>query len=250
MPIRRSPPGGQVDHPGPRLATAAVVPVVPIIDGGKLVPTCRVVPAVPIIDLAAVLPYAGKLVPVVPCPSSRATPWQAGADHRPCQRRSLRRSAGSHRRREGRARQYESIILRNWPECGHRRRLNCSTFTAGGGAGAWVLPPSSHLLTATAWVDGSQLRAQIRQAGPPRWAGRSSGATARNGRGGARGADHRRREAGADVPSRAGRADHRPCRGPALRREAGARGAMPIIQGHALASWCRSSTLPEAVPSS
>ena len=42
------------------------------------------------------------------------------------------------------------------------------------------------------------------------------------------------------------RADHRPCRGAALRREAGARGAMPIIQGHALASWCRSSTLPEA----
>src|SRR5208283_2167941 len=72
------------------LATAAVVPAVPIIDGGKLVPTCRVVPAVPIIDLAAVLPYAGKLVPVVPCPSSRATPWQAGVDHRPCRRRARR----------------------------------------------------------------------------------------------------------------------------------------------------------------
>ncbi len=136
--------------PGPRLATAAMVPVVPIIDGGKLVPTCRVVPAVPIIDLAAVVPYAGKLVPVVPCPSSGATPWQAGADHRPCQRRARRAhrttaadaGAAFPRSREGRARQYESIILRNWPECGHRRRLNCSTFTAGGGAGAWVLPPS------------------------------------------------------------------------------------------------------------
>ena len=145
---------GRAHHPGhlpgPRLATAAVVPVVPIIDGGKLVPTCRVVPAVPIIDLAAVVPYAGKLVPVVPCPSSGATPWQAGADHRPCQRRARRAhrttaadaGAAFPRSREGRARQYESIILRNWPECGHRRRLNCSTFTAGGGAGAWVLPPS------------------------------------------------------------------------------------------------------------
>ena len=407
----------QVDHPGPRLATAAVVPVVPIIDGGKLVPTCRVVPAVPIIDLAAVLPYAGKLVPVVPCPSSRATPWQAGADHRPCQRRSLRHAhidAGA-LQREGRARQYESIILRNWPECGHRRRLNCSTFTAGGGAGAWVLPPSvspadchgpadDGIATPCAVTHGPAAvvgRSIIRGHGSqrPRWcpwcrsstagswcrraescrpcrsstlprscptpgswcpwchahhpgprpgklvpiidlargghvfvdrpqsmpgqlsrsregrarqyesiilrnwpecghrrrlncstftAGGGAGAwvlpssvslltpragkgiatpcadspaaavvgrslaraTARNGRGGARGADHRRREAGADVPSRAGRADHRPCRGPALRREAGARGAMPIIQGHALASWCRSSTLPEAVPSS
>ena len=89
--IRRPPPWWAGHLPGPRLATAAVVPVVPIIDGGKLVPTCRVVPAVPIIDLAAVVPYAGKLVPVVPCPSSGATPWQAGADHRPCQRRARRR---------------------------------------------------------------------------------------------------------------------------------------------------------------
>ena len=62
------------DHPGPRLATAAVVPVVPIIDSReagahRAAPSCR-----------AVVPIdGGKLVPVMPCPSSRATAWQAGA---------------------------------------------------------------------------------------------------------------------------------------------------------------------------
>ena len=212
---------GRADHRpcrGPALRReAGARGAMPIIQGHALASWCR----------SSTLPEA-----VPSCPSSTAV--DAGA--------------AFPRSREGRARQYESIILRNWPECGHRRRLNCSTFTAGGGAGAWVLPPSFHLLTATGRGKESQLRAQIRRP-PPWWAGRSSRATARNGRGGARGADHRRREAGADVPSRAGRADHRPCRGAALRREAGARGAMPIIQGHALASWCRSSTLPEAGPS-
>ncbi len=126
------------DHPGPRVATAAVVPVVPI-DGGKLVP---------IIDLAA------RSCPV--------------ADRRR-ERRARRAGAGNGR---GRAR----------------------------GAG----------------------RADRRREGgaaprqPGSWC-RSSRATGGNGRGPV--ADDRRREAGAGARNgrrRAGRVDHRACRGPAL----------------------------------
>ena len=69
------------DHPGPRVATAAVVPVVP---------------AVPIIDLAAVLPYGGKLLPIIDL-AARSGPVaddrrrEAGAESCPC--RSSRATA-------------------------------------------------------------------------------------------------------------------------------------------------------------
>ncbi len=73
------PSRARADHPGPRLATVPVVPVVPIDSregGADHRPGCAVpvVPAVSIIDLAAVLPYGGKLVPVVPIDAGKLVP--------------------------------------------------------------------------------------------------------------------------------------------------------------------------------
>ncbi len=162
------------DHPGPRVATAAVVPVVPI-DGGKLVP---------IIDLAA------RSCPV--------------ADRRR-ERRARRAGAGNGR---GRAR----------------------------GAG----------------------RADRRREGgaaprqPGSWC-RSSRATGGNGRGPV--ADDRRREAGAGARNgrrRAGRVDHRACRGPArCRSSTWLRGPvlLPMIDGGKLVPALATAAVVPVVPS-
>ncbi len=187
----------RADHPGPRLATVPVVPVVPIDSregGADHRPGCAVpvVPAVPIIDLAAVLPYGGKLLPIIDlaarCPSCR-----------PCRSSTLPRScptAGS------------------WcPWCPCRS-------TAGK-----VVP-----IIDLAARSGPVADDRRREAGAESCPCRSSRATARNGARGARRADRQpgrwcRSSTWLRGARRAGRVDHRPCRGPALRREAGARGA-------------------------
>ena len=264
---------------GHGLAMAAVVPVVsvmPIIDGGKVVP-CRRVDrrrkagarraAVPIDSREG---RARRAAP--PCRSSRATAWQAGAA--PVPRRTavpidggklvpIIQGHGSQR-----PRWCPSAIANNAPPC----RSTPAGIREGRARHA---APPCRSSRATAWQAGAapvprrahhrRREGGARRAAPPC---RSSRATARNGRGGARRADHR--QPGRWCPScrgadrrREGRADRR--------REAGARHAaprcrsstlprwcpscrstagklVPIIQGHGLASWCRAG--PPSCPSS
>ena len=264
---------GQAGHrPGKRRGLPAAVPV-PTIDGGQLgklvidLATCRRSPVVPTIDAgkradggqAGHRPGNVPRSPVVPTidAGKRAEAGQAG--HRPGKRRGLpaavpvvpmidagqfqgQADGGQAGHRPGKRRGLPAAV----PVADDRRREACRAGQAGHRPGKRRGLPAA---VPVPMIDAGVPRAMPTPGSVPSGKAVIDLATGPP-RGRARGADHRRREAGADVPSRAGRADHRPCRGPALRREAGARGAMPIIQGHALASWCRSSTLPEAVPSS
>ena len=187
------------DHPGPRLATAAVVPVVPVRNCGQ----CA---AAPIIDLAAVVPVVsidsreagadhpgprpgklvprrspvvpscrfdgGKPVPVVPCRSSRATARNGRGGARP-QLRTMRRRADRRRPVSGK-----------------------------------VVP-----------IDGGKLVPIIQGHGSqrPRWCPSCPSAIADN------------------APPRRSSTLPRWC--PSCRSTAGK--LVPIIQGHGRASWCR-----------
>ena len=212
---------GGAHHPGPRLATAAVVPVVPIIDSReagahRVAPSCR-----------AVVPIdGGKLVPVMPCRSSRATAWQAGAapvprravvsidagkvvpidggkvmpimprrraDHRPC-RGAVRRAD----RQPGRSCPSSGATAWQWPRwcpwC-----PSCRSSTAG------KLVPIVPRCRSTAGRSCPSSRATAWQR--PRWC--------------------------PWFPSCPSSTVGRSCR----RADGGK--LVPIIQGHGLASWCR-----------
>ncbi len=187
------PSRARADHPGPRLATVPVVPVVPIDSReggadhrpGSAVP---VVPAVSIIDLAAVLPYGGKLVPVVPVPIDggkvvpRLDSRERRADH-PGPRLATVPWCPSCRSTAGKVVPIIDLAAR-CPSC---RPCRSSTLPRS-------CPTAGSCCRSSTWLRGAR---------------------------------------------RAGRVDHRPCRGPALRREAGARGARADRQP---GRWCRSST--------
>ncbi len=177
------------DHPGPRVATAAVV--LPMIDAGKLLPiiqghgprlaTAAVVPVVPI-DRGNVVPRLdsrecradhrpGCAVPVPALATAAVVPVvPSRADHRPCRGPALRREAGARGARADRRREGGAAPRQPGTSC---RPCRSSTLPRS-------CPTAGSCCRSSTWLRGAR---------------------------------------------RAGRVDHRPCRGRALRREAGARGA-------------------------
>ena len=224
VPMCRRREGG-AHHPGPRLATAAVVPVVsvvPIIDSreGRAAPVPR--RAVPPCRRAAVPIDGGKLVPIIDagrcpgswcrdgppsCPSSTAgkvMPIIQGHGLASWCRAGSPSCRRVDRRREGRAH--------------HRRRERGAA------------PP----------IDGGKLVPIIQGHGLASWC--------RAGPPSCRRVD-RRREGRAAVPIIQGHGLASWCRAGARRAAVSIDGGkvVPIIQGHGLASWCRAGARRAAV---